>query len=344
MHTAIVVLNYNGSQLLKHYLPSVIQHAGNAEVWVIDNCSTDNSVDVLKNDFPNVKLVINQQNTGYAGGYNEGLKSICADLYLLINSDIEVTPGWLDPIEQAFINDANLGAAQPIILADQKRTHYEYAGAAGGFIDTYGYPFCRGRIFDNLESEQTAYASDIDCFWASGACIAVRASAFHKLGGFYPEYFAHMEEIDLCWRLQAAGFKIRCIHQSKVYHLGGGTLNYQNSKKVYLNFRNNLIMMGRLLPEKTRKSTIFKRMILDGISAVRFLLTGKWSFFKAILQAHLDYYKHQEKITDFRKNHLTKFEDLAGVYHKSIVADYFLKGKKTFSEVIPQQTQTSHNG
>jgi GT2 family glycosyltransferase len=343
MHIAIVVLNYNGSALLKQYLPSVVQHANQADVWVIDNASTDDSLDVLKNDFPQVKLVVNQKNTGYAGGYNEGLNKICADLYVLINSDIEVTENWLAPIKDAFENDQKLGAAQPTILSYNEKHKYEYAGAAGGFIDRYGYPFCRGRVFDTVEKIQPAYQTNINCFWASGACLAVRASVFHQMGGFYSEYFAHMEEIDLCWRIQTAGYKVQCIASSKVYHLGGGTLTYQSSKKVYLNFRNNLIMMGRLLPPSQRVSALFTRMVLDGISALRFLLTGKFGYFGAIFNAHIDFYRHWGKIYDFRKNHMAKFNELKGVYPKSVVYAYFVKKQQRFSEILPKQIQTGHH-
>jgi GT2 family glycosyltransferase len=339
MHTAIVVLNYNGSALLKQYLPSVVQYADDAEVWVIDNASTDDSVDVLKNDFPQVKIVVNEKNTGYAGGYNDGLEKICADLYLLINSDIEVTENWLTPIKEAFAKNEKLGAAQPAILSYKEKHKYEYAGAAGGFIDAYGYPFCRGRVFDTVEEIKPAYQENINCFWASGACLAVRASVFHQMGGFYSEYFAHMEEIDLCWRIQSAGYQVQCIAKSQVYHLGGGTLTYQSSKKVYLNFRNNLIMMGRLLPSSQRLPTLFTRMVLDGISALRFLLTGKIAFFGAIFNAHIDFYRHWGKINDFRKSHNAKFKQLEGVYPESVVYAYFLKNKKRFSEIIPAHSQ-----
>ncbi len=334
MHIAVVVLNYNGRDLLKNYLPSIVKYSGEANVWVIDNNSTDDSVAVLKRNFPDVKRVINSKNTGYAGGYNEGLSHICADVYVLINSDVRVTEGWLHPITRAFAADPQLGAAQPVILDDKKNSHYEYAGAAGGFIDRFGYPFCRGRMFDEVEAVNPEYNHDIDCFWASGACFAVRADAFHKLGGFYEAYFAHMEEIDLCWRLQSHGYAVRCLTKSKVYHLGGGTLTYQNPRKVYLNFRNNLIMLGRQLPHQDRIRVVFFRMVLDGISAIRFLLTGKWGYFNAILKAHFDYYKHLRMVKDYRRTRTAaEWRTLNGRYNKSIVWDYFVRRKKHFGDI-----------
>jgi GT2 family glycosyltransferase len=334
MHIAVVVLNYNGRDLLKTYLPSIVKYSGEADVWVIDNDSSDDSIEVLKTDFPQVKCVVNSKNTGYAGGYNEGLQTICADVYVLINSDVRVTEGWLHPITRAFAADPKLGAAQPVILDDKKNSHYEYAGAAGGFIDRFGYPFCRGRVFDEVEEINSEYNHDIDCFWASGACLAVRAEVFHKLGGFYEAYFAHMEEIDLCWRMQSHGYAIRCLTKSKVYHLGGGTLTYQNPRKVYLNFRNNLIMMGRQLPHRDRIRVVFFRMVLDGISAIRFLLTGKWGFFSAILKAHADYYRHLGDIKRYRKSRTAaEWRALNGRYPRAIVWDYFVQGKKRFTQI-----------
>jgi GT2 family glycosyltransferase len=338
MHIAVVVLNYNGRDLLRHYLPSIVQYSQEADVWVIDNASTDDSVEMLKAEFPAVKLVVNKSNTGYAGGYNEGLRQISSDVYVLINSDVEVTIDWLKPIAKAFQNDPQLGAAQPSILNDKKRDHYEYAGAAGGFIDRFGYPFCRGRIFDTLESIRPEYKSAIDCFWASGACMFVRAEVFHEMEGFYAGYFAHMEEIDLCWRMQSAGYAVRCIGESTVYHLGGGTLDYQNARKVYLNFRNNLIMLGRNLPARDRFRITFIRMLLDGLSAVRFLLDGKFSFFSAVFRAHMDYYRHIPKIMSYRMGRKRKWRALQGRYNGSVVWAYFVRWKKRFSEIVPKHS------
>lgn len=335
MKLAVVILNYNGRKLLETYLPSIVQYSGEAEVWVVDNASSDDSVDFLKREFPSVKCVVNKENTGYAGGYNEGLRSVDADIYVLINSDVRVTEGWLSPIVHAFGADPKLAAAQPVILDDKNPERYEYAGAAGGFIDRFGYPFCRGRVFDTLEEENPQYNHIIDCFWASGACMAVRASVFHEMDGFYPHYFAHMEEIDLCWRMQSAGYKVQCLTKSKVYHLGGGTLTYQNPRKVYLNFRNNLIMMGRLLPHRDRIRVVFSRMVLDGISAIRFLLTGQFGYFNAILKAHIDYYKHLGAIKKYRRQRKdAEWRTLKGRYSGSIVWNYFVKGKKRFSDFI----------
>lgn len=335
MNIAVVVLNYNGKDLLTKYLPSIEKYSGEADVWVIDNASTDGSVNVLKQQFPNIKYVVNKENTGYAGGYNEGLKSICADVYVLINSDVRVTEGWLHPINYAFTADPSLGAAQPVILDDKQPNHYEYAGAAGGFIDRFGYPFCRGRVFDAVEEINENYNYDIDCFWASGACLIVRADMFHKLGGFYPAYFAHMEEIDLCWRLQSHGYAVRCLTKSRVFHLGGGTLTYQNPRKVYLNFRNNLIMLTRQLPLHDCFRVVFFRMMIDAVSAIRFLLTGKWHSFLAVLKSHLDYYRHLPALFRFRKTrNVAEWRTLKGRYNGSIVWDYFVKRKKYFSTII----------
>ncbi|MCC5918041.1 MAG: glycosyltransferase family 2 protein [Cryomorphaceae bacterium] len=334
MEIAVVVLNYNGRDLLRKYLPALIKNSEGASLVVIDNASTDESVAVLTEEFPEVKRIINPKNTGYAGGYNEGLKSVDADVYVLINSDVEVTPNWLVPIRDAFLSDSKLGAVQPAILSDERREFYEYAGAAGGFIDALGYPFCRGRVFDTLEKNEGQYEDSIDCFWASGACMAVRSEVFHKLDGFYDHYFAHMEEIDLCWRMKSEGFTIKCLPQSKVYHLGGGTLSYQNSRKMYLNFRNNLIMLGRNLPSSQLIPVIFFRMILDGISAFRFLLGGKFSFFGSVIRAHIDFYFHFSNIRKYRKDRKPKWKSLSGRYAGLVVLDYFAKGKKKFSDIV----------
>jgi GT2 family glycosyltransferase len=245
---AVVILNWNGRQLLEKFLPSVLEHSPEAEIYVADNASTDDSASFLANMFPQVKLIINNKNYGYAGGYNECLKEVEEDIYVLLNSDVEVTEGWLQPVIDLFETDPETAIIQPKILDYKNKTHFEYAGAAGGFIDKYGYPFCRGRIFDTIEEDQGQYNDDSQIFWASGACFFIRKNVFRELQGFDEGFFAHQEEIDLCWRAFNKNYKARFCHNSVVYHVGGATLNNSNPQKTYLNFRNSLLMILKNVP------------------------------------------------------------------------------------------------
>jgi GT2 family glycosyltransferase len=309
---AIVILNWNGAALLKKYLPSVQQYSKDAEIYVIDNASTDDSVAVLKNDFPGVSVVINDKNYGFAGGYNIGLESIKADYYCLLNSDVEVTPNWLDPIVKGFNTIPNATIIQPKILDLKKKGSFEYAGAAGGFIDKLGYPFCRGRIFQSLEEDKGQYDDIQEIFWATGACMFIKSDVFWELNGFDTDYFAHQEEVDLCWRAKNNGHKVYYVGESKVFHLGGSTLSNMNPKKTFLNFRNSLYSITKNLPRRKAFPIIFYRLVLDGIAAVRFLFQLKPKHFLAVFHAHISFYvnfnkmyKKREKANFILKYYLT---------------------------------------
>ncbi len=330
MKLAIVILNWNGADLLRKYLPAVIAYSNEADIYVIDNASTDNSVALLKEEFPKVGLVVNDKNHGFAGGYNLGLKNIKADYYCLLNSDVEVTENWLNPILKGF-KELNVTIIQPKILDLKKRTHFEYAGAGGGFIDKLGYPFCRGRIFQALEEDQGQYNDIREIFWATGACMFVKSTAFWDLGGFDMDYFAHQEEVDLCWRAKNNGHKVYYIGESKVYHLGGSTLSNMNPKKTFLNFRNSLYSIIKNLPKKNAFPIIFYRLVLDGIAAIRFLFQLKPKHFFAIFRAHLSFYANFRKI--YKKREKTNF---TVNYYKitSIVWSHFVNGVKKFNILV----------
>ena len=287
---AIAILSWNGKKWLEKFLPNVIQHSVSAEIFVIDNGSTDDSVEFLKANFPSVKISINKENLGFAGGYNEGLKKIDAEIYCLLNSDVEVTENWIDPVLQLFEKDPEIAAVQPKILDYNRRNFFEFAGAAGGFIDNLGYPYCRGRIFENIEEDRGQYDDECEIFWASGCCLFVRSEAFHSQNGFDERFFAHQEEIDLCWRLKNSGRKIFYTYKSTIYHVGGGTLSKQNPQKTYLNFRNNLSMMLKNLPFPKLIWLIFFRLCLDGIAGIRFGLKDGFAHLWAVVRAHFGFY------------------------------------------------------
>ncbi|MCR9182461.1 MAG: glycosyltransferase family 2 protein [Flavobacteriaceae bacterium] len=331
MKTAVVILNWNGKKLLEEFLPSVVLHSKDeAEIYIVDNASTDDSIYFLEKTYPELKIIQNQKNGGYAKGYNEGLKNIEADLYVLLNSDVEVTENWLPPLVEQFKNNPQIAAAQPKILDYKNKSYFEYAGAAGGFIDKFGYPYCRGRIFNTLEKDQGQYDGVSEIFWASGACLFVRSNAFFETGGFDEDYFAHQEEIDLCWRLFNLGYKAVCVNQSKVYHLGGGTLKNTNPKKTYLNFRNSLFNLLKNAPKSKVTGRIFVRMLLDGVAGIQFVLNFKLSHFIAVLRAHLSFYTKLRKTLQKRAN-TSKKESY--YRHKSIVFSYFVKQIKSFNNL-----------
>ncbi len=287
---AVVILNFNGRHFLKQFLPCVISHSQDVDIIVADNASTDDSVAVLKSDFPDVRLIVNAQNYGFAGGYNEALKEVDNEILILLNSDVEVTPNWIKPLVDQFDKDKNIVAVQPKLLDYNNRKQFEYAGASGGFLDVFAYPLARGRVFDHCEMDNAQYDTERDIFWASGACIAVRRDAFNLVGGFDADLFAHMEEIDLCWRLKNRGMRIVCQPQSIVYHVGGGTLNKINPKKTYLNFRNNLIIITKNYHYSFCWLIIFLRLILDGIAGFKFLFEGNGKHFIAVIKAHFNFY------------------------------------------------------
>ncbi|MCP9201119.1 glycosyltransferase [Gramella sp. GC03-9] len=330
MRTAVVILNWNGKELLRQFLPSVIQNSEEATIYVADNASTDGSVKFLKAEFPEIRIIQNSSNAGYAGGYNQALRDLDEDIFILLNSDVEVSPGWLGPILQIFEKEPQTAVVQPKILDYKKKDHFEYAGAAGGFIDAYGYPFCRGRIFQELEKDHGQYNEDAYIFWASGACLAIRKSAFREAEGLDEDFFAHQEEIDLCWRLQNMGYRIKFAGRSRIYHVGGATLANMNPMKTYLNFRNSLYLLLKNIESPKVYFIILMRMVLDGIAGVKFLTEGKWNHFFAILRAHGSFYRKFFHIHKKRKK--SRFYRDYNLIN-SIVYEHFIQHKNKFSEL-----------
>lgn len=332
MSVAVVILNFNGRKFLAEFLPIVLSTTPDATIYVADNGSSDDSLALLASDFPTVSVLSWAENLGYAGGYNFALGQIKADYFVLMNSDIAPRKNWLQPLVAYFAAHPMVAAAQPFLLDYHKPDYFEYAGAAGGFWDSYGYPFCRGRLFDTLEKNEGQYTTSI-VNWATGACLMVRAEAFYKVGGLDPYLFAHMEEIDLCWRMQRAGYTIAAVAESEVLHVGGGTLNKENPFKTYLNFRNNLIVLYKNLVPSQRFSTLFIRMILDGIAGIKFLSEGKLGSFIAIFKAHFAFYSYLFFVKD-KQNLPQELQKLRPQsYNGSILNDYFLKGKKKFNQI-----------
>ena len=333
---AVVILNWNGKNFLEFFLPSVVKNTPSfAEVIVADNASTDGSVDFLKKTFPSVKLIQHKTNGGYAKGYNDALKKVDAEYFILLNSDIEVTPGWIEPIVQRMDEDKTIGACQPKILSYRNKRQFEYAGAAGGFIDKYGYAFCRGRIFNSFENDEGQYDDEKEIFWATGACLFVRAKMFWEAGALDEDFFAHMEEIDLCWRMKNMGYKIMYNPNSCVFHVGGGTLSKISPKKTFLNFRNNLILLYKNHSSKYFKIKIFIRLHLDGIAGIKFLLSGNFGDFLAVIKAHQSFFFSLRKTLKKRsamKKRISNYTTSA-IYRKSIVIAYFFRGKKKFSDL-----------
>ncbi len=334
---AIVILNYNGEILFDKFLPSIVRYSTtkNTEIIIADNGSTDNSIKHLQHHFPEIKIIDFKNNYGFAEGYNRALKQIKADYYILVNSDVEVSKNWIEPCIKMFEHDEKLAAIQPKILYYYQVNLFEYAGAGGGFIDKFGYPFCRGRILNKLEEDTGQYNQSTPIFWASGACMFVRASAFHEVGGFDSDFWAHMEEIDLCWRLKSRGLKIMYQPESVVYHLGGGTLSYGSPRKIYLNFRNNLYMLFKNLPKNQFKRIFLTRMILDGIAAVKFILGLNFREFWAVLKAHFLFYQNLGKLIIKRKEVQKEVlvKEHREVYQKSIMWKFFIERKRRFSDL-----------
>ena len=331
MKIAIVILNWNGEVLLERYLPSVIEHSKGADIYVADNASTDDSIAFVTNNYPTVQIIKNTENGGFAKGYNDALVHVDADIYCLLNSDVEVTPNWLTPIIDAFTNISDVAIIQPKILDLLKKDYFEYAGAGGGFIDQLGYPFCRGRIFQTLERDNGQYDDIKEIFWATGACMFVKKNVFEELHGFDADYFAHQEEVDFCWRAKNHGYKILYVGTSKVYHLGGSTLSNMNPKKTYLNFRNSLFSITKNLPRRKAFIIIFLRLLLDGIAAMRFIWQLRFKHFFAIFRAHLSFYWQFRKM--YKKREKTKF--LRKYYlTKSIVWSYFVHKISNFNILV----------
>ncbi len=332
---AVVILNWNGEAYLKKFLPSVLASAyANREVIVADNCSTDGSLMMLAENFPEVKIIKNKSNGGFAKGYNEALAKIDADYFVLLNSDVEVSPNWIMPIINLMEKEKQIGACQPKVLSYHHKEYFEYAGAAGGWIDNWGYPFCRGRVFDECEKDEGQYDDTQPCFWATGAALFVRAHLYKELDGLDENFFAHQEEIDFCWRLQLAGYSVYAVPEAVVYHVGGGTLAKTSPKKTYLNFRNNLIMLSKNLPKPVVFIKIPLRLFLDVVAAWRFLFAGELNNFMAVAKAHVHYLSWlflEQKPPVFKANKKAK---LQGVYKGCLVWDYFIKRKNTFLKII----------
>jgi riboflavin kinase/FMN adenylyltransferase len=338
---ATVILNYNGKEYLERFLPYFLSSRfPHEKIYVADNASTDGSVKWLKTTFPQIECITLAKNTGYAGGYNEALSQIKAKYYALVNSDVEITPQWLHPIIEMMEKDPTIAAVQPKILSESRRGYFEYAGASGGFMDSLGYPFCRGRILQEIERDAGQYETPMPIFWASGAALVIRSDAFHALDGFDASYFAHQEEIDLAWRLQLMKYKIMSCPQSIVYHVGGGTLAYNSPNKIYLNFRNNLITLFKYLPKPDFIPVVSLRWVFDGLAGIRFIGKGQFANAFAIIRAHYYIYGHIRSILQHRKEIAEKFErqplsKLPGVYQGSIIMDFYLRWKRKFSDFFP---------
>nr|WP_238934791.1 glycosyltransferase family 2 protein [Aurantibacter crassamenti] len=331
MKIAIVILNWNGKSLLEKYLPSVLNYSEGSAIYVVDNASTDDSVAFLKERYPTIGVIQNDENGGFAKGYNDGLKQIDADIYCLLNSDVEVTENWIDPIKQLFETKQKVAIIQPKILDLRNKEYFEYAGAAGGFIDQLGYPFCRGRVFQSLEKDTGQYDDDREIFWATGACLFIRSTVFNDLGGFDEDYFAHQEEVDLCWGAQNLGHTVYYTAKSHVFHLGGSTLNNVNPKKTYLNFRNSLFSITKNLPRRKAFVIIFLRLFLDGIAAIRFIFQLEFDHCFAILRAHLSFYRQFRKM--YRKREKANFM-IKYYLIKSIVWSHFVHQINNFNALV----------
>lgn len=303
MNIAVVILNWNGKKLLETFLPSIVAYSEGATIYVADNASTDDSIAFIKSNFPEVKIVKNEENGGFAKGYNDALQKIQAPIYALVNSDIEVTENWLTPIVEEFKTHPETAIVQPKILDYKNKKKFEYAGAAGGYIDLLGYPYCRGRVFNALEKDKGQYNDRVDINWASGACLFIRSEIYHQLKGFDEDYFAHQEEIDLCWRANNFGYKIKYIGTSTVYHIGGATLNEANSFKTFLNFRNSLYSLVKNLPKNKVFFFILIRMVLDGVAGIRFTLQGRPIHMVAILKSHISFYRNLKRMIAKRTAH-----------------------------------------
>jgi GT2 family glycosyltransferase len=329
MKIAVVILNWNGKKLLEEFLPSVVLFSNEATIYVADNASNDDSIHFINENFPTIKIIRNQTNGGYAKGYNDAIKYVNEDVLCLLNNDVEVSENWLLPIINCFQENPKTAIVQPKILDYNNKECFEYAGAAGGFIDKFGYPYCRGRIFNTIEKDKHQYDDTSEIFWASGACLFIKKSIFNKLNGFDETYFAHQEEIDLCWRAKNLGYQAKYVASSKVYHLGGGTLNVQSPRKTYLNFRNSLYNLV-----KNAKGNlfivIFIRLVLDGIAGLKFLISFKVNHTFAIIKAHFSFYSNLMGLLKKRKS----LKQSANYYNKTLIIwEYFIKNKRTFNSL-----------
>lgn len=331
MKTAIVILNWNGRKLISEFLPSIIKYSYSiANIYVADNASNDDSVVFIQENFPEVSIISNPSNGGYSKGYNDALKHIKADIYCLINSDVEVTENWLSPILDVFSKESNTAIIQPKILDYKDKSKFEYAGAGGGFIDFFGYPYCRGRVFNHLETDRGQFDDTAQIFWASGACFFVRSEVYHELHGFDEKYFAHQEEIDLCWRTQNLGYDITYVGASTVYHVGGATLQESNPQKTYLNFRNSLLNIVKNIPPRYFLIVVLSRLLLDGVAGIKFIVELRPIHTWSILKAHASFYS---KLFSYLKLRRTIKKNHSYFRHFSVVWKYFVLRRRTFSSL-----------
>lgn len=331
LKTAVVILNWNGKAYLEKFLPGVVANSVPAEVIVADNGSTDDSVAFLEKNFPGVRIIRFRENSGFAKGYNDALKQVDADYFVLLNSDVEVTENWIVPVIGMMEADKTIAAAQPKIKSYNDKTRFEYAGAAGGFIDRFGYPFCRGRIFDFVEADNGQYDTPGEIFWATGACLFVRADVYKSAGGLDSDFFAHMEEIDLCWRMKNQGYRIFYCPGSTVYHIGGGTLHKSNPRKTFLNFRNNLWLLLKNLPAGKLIMVLPVRFVLDGLAGLKFLFEGNYKDCFAVVKAH--FYIYFSLFSTLKKRSRVLHPDSTGIFNQSIVLGFYVGGKKKFSDL-----------
>ena len=341
MQVAVVILNWNGEQMLRDFLPSVVEHSvlpdamGEAVVYVADNGSTDGSLALLADEFPMVRTIVFDENYGFAEGYNKAFEQIDAEYAVLLNSDVEVTPGWLLPIVEYMEIHPEVAVCQPKLMAYHRKEEFEYAGAMGGYLDRYGYPYCRGRIFDTVEKDLHQYDADVPLLWATGACLMVRLPIYKEVGGLDGRFFAHMEEIDLCWRLRCRGYEVRSVAESVVYHVGGATLNAGNPRKTFLNFRNNLLMLYKNLPEGELRKVLFVRALLDYVAAAMFLLKGEWGNVKAVFRARKEYRKLKTEFRDSREENMRKSVSMNVPERSrfSILWKYYIGRCRTFDKL-----------
>lgn len=333
--TAVVILNYNGAGMLRRFLPSVIEYSPEASIYVADNGSSDESCDVVRNEFPAVKLMVLDHNYGFAEGYNRALAQVDEEYAVLLNSDVEVTRGWLSPMTQFLDSNPEVAACQPKLLSFKQKDFFEYAGAAGGFIDKWGYTFCRGRIFNTVERDSGQYDDTTDVFWATGAALMIRNEVYKNNGGLDGRFFAHMEEIDLCWRLRSRGYRIACVPQSHVYHVGGATLKKENPQKTYLNFRNNLLMIYKNAPDCQLKKIMLFRKVFDNVAALKFLASGDYAAFKAVRKARRDFKAMRSGYDKARAENMKMAVTtrIPEVLKSSILYKYYLGFKHTYSSL-----------
>lgn len=342
---AVVILNWNGEKMLREFLPDVVRHSTGAEIVVADNASTDGSLQMLEREFPTVRRIVLDRNYGFAQGYHLALEQVDAEFYLLLNNDVQVGADWLSPLLEYMDKNPHVAACQPKLLCHWDRTRFEYAGASGGYIDAWGYPYCRGRVMGTVEEDKGQYDEPASLLWATGAALMIRREAYWLAGGLDGRFFAHQEEIDLCWRLRSRGYGIACVPQSKVWHVGGGTLPKDSPHKTYLNFRNNLLLLYKNLPSERLETVMRVRFWLDALASVQFLLTGKWGSFLAVWRGRRDFFRMRPQFVPDRERNL-KAAVLSPVPEQtavSILWQYYARGKKTFKEIHPTENNNKQH-